>query len=183
MQVVQQNDVQAKLIEIRDQKVLIDTDVAALYGVETKHINQAVKNNPQKFPDGYVLELTREEWKQVKSKVLTSPLGGGKVKQPNAFTEKGLYMLATILKSSKAVATTIAIIETFSKVRELGSIVHQIQILPEDSPKQQSLMEQTGNLIANLITSDEDLEVVGTETTYEMNFALFKIKRTVKKGK
>ena len=84
--------------------------------VETKHINQAVKNNPEKFPDGYVFELSKDEWETVKSKFSTSPLGGGKVKRPNAFTEKGLYMLATILKSQKAVETTIAIIDTFAKV-------------------------------------------------------------------
>jgi hypothetical protein len=59
-----------------------------LYGVETKRINEAVKNNPYKFPDGYLFELSKEEWNKVKSKFSTSPLGGGKVKLPNAFTQK-----------------------------------------------------------------------------------------------
>ena len=114
MQIVQQADVQEKLIDIRNQKVLIDADVAELYGVETKRINEAVKNNLEKFPDGYSFELSKEEWEGVKSKFSTSPLGGGKVKRPNAFSKKGLYMLATILKSPKAVETTLAIIETFA---------------------------------------------------------------------
>lgn len=183
MQVIKQDQVQEKIIILRDQKVIIDTDVAELYDVETKHINQAVKNNPQKFPDGYVFELSKDEWETVKSKFLTSPLGGGKVKRPNAFTEKGLYMLATILKSQKAVETTIAIVETFAKTKELGRVVHQIQNLPENSPKQRSLMEHTGDLIADLLIPENDLEVTGTETTYEMNFAIFKIKRTITKGK
>ncbi len=99
------------------------------------------------------------------------------------FTERGLYMLATILKSPKAVETTLAIIETFTKVRELGSAVNQIQALPENSPKHKTLIEHTGDLIADLLIPENELEVTGTETSYEMNFAIFKIKRTVKKGK
>ncbi len=169
-------------MEIRNQKVLIDADVAELYGVETKRINEAVKNNPEKFPEGYLFELNKNEWDALKSKFSTS-IKGGKVKLPTAFTEKGLYMLATILKSPKAVETTLAIIETFAKVKKLGRAIHQIQTLPENSPKQRSLIEQMGELIADLIIPDEDLEVTSTETTYEMNVAVFKIKRTVKKGK
>ena len=101
MSLIALGDIESKIIDIRGQKVIIDSDVAALYSAETKHVNQAVKNNPLKFPDGYLIVLDQEEWTEVKSKILTSPpeLGGGKVKIPNAFTEKGLYMLATILKS------------------------------------------------------------------------------------
>ena len=79
------------------------SDVAEIYGVETKHINQAVKNNPDKFPAGYVIELDKTEWDGLKSKILTSTQGG-KVKRPSAFPEKGLYMMATILKSKQATA-------------------------------------------------------------------------------
>lgn len=182
MQVVLHRIVQDKIIEIRNKKVLIDSDIAELYGVETKRINEAVKNNPDKFPDEYLFELNKKEWDLLKSKFSTS-IKGGKVKPPTAFTEKGLYMLATILKSQKATETTLAIIETFAKVRELGHVISQMQTLPENSPKQKSLMEHTGDLIADLIVPDEELEVTGTETTYEMNFAIFKIKRTIKKSK
>jgi hypothetical protein len=84
------------IILIRGQDVLLDSDVAHLYGVETKRINEAVKNNPDKFPDGYLIELDKGEWDGLKSKFSTS-IKGGKVKLPAAFTEKGLYMLATIL--------------------------------------------------------------------------------------
>jgi hypothetical protein len=118
----------------------------------------------------------------LKSKFSTS-IKGGKVKLPTAFTEKGLYMLATILKSQTATETTLAIIETFTKVRELGHVITQMQTLPENSPKQKTLMEHTGDLIADLMIPQDELEVTGTETTYEMNFAIFKIKRTIKKSK
>lgn len=182
MQVIKQVQVQEKIITLRGQKIIIDTDVAELYGVETKRINEAVSRNQNKFPNGYLFELRKEERELLKSQFATS-IKGGKVKPPTAFTEKGLYMLATILKSPKAVETTIAIIDTFAKVKELRRAVNQIQALPEDSPKQRSLMEHTGDLIADLLIPENELEVTGTETSYEMNFAIFKIKRVIKKNK
>ena len=183
MQIIKYEQVQKKIVDVRNQQVIIDADVAELYGVETKQINQAVSRNPDKFPKGYVINLTKQE----KEEVVTNCDHLKNLKfspnLPNAFTEKGLYMLATILKSPTAVETTLAIIDTFAKVRELSRVIHQVQALPEDSPKQKSLMEHTGDLIADLIIPDDDLEVTGSETTYEMNLAVFKIKRTIKKGK
>lgn len=181
MQTIGENQVKEKIIFLRNQKIIIDADVAELYGIETKRVNEAVKNNPGKFPNGYIIELSHEEWKPLKSKISTS-IKGGKTKLPTGFTERGLYMLATILKSPKAVETTVAIIDTFAKVKELNQIIHQIQVLPENSSKQKNLMENTSNLIADLLIPVNDLAVTETETTYEMNFALFKIKRTIKKG-
>ncbi len=183
MQIVKQEQVQEKIIAIRGQQIIIDMDVAELYGIETREVNQAVKNNAEKFPDGYLFELEDTEKNELiknfdrfkKLKHSAVPLKG--------FTEKGLYMMATILKSPKAVETTIAIIDTFAKVKELGRVIHQMQTLPENSPKQKSLMEHTGDLIADLLIPENELEVTGTETTYEMNFAIFRVKRTVKKGK
>src|SRR3990172_13005461 len=113
MDVVKIENLKELIIEIRGQSVLLDSYVAELYGVKTKRINEAVKNNPDKFPDGYIMELDKNEWGSLKSKFSTS-IKGGKVKIPSVFTEKGLYMLATILKSPKAVETTLAIIETFA---------------------------------------------------------------------
>lgn len=118
--IIRLEEVESKIIEIREQKVLLDSDVASLYCVATREINQAVKNNPKKFPQGYIIELTPKEWELVKSKFLTSPLGGGKVKLPKAFTEKGLYMLATILKGEKAIETTLTIIETYARIKQLS---------------------------------------------------------------
>lgn len=183
MEVIKQDQVQERIIVIRNQKVIIDADVAELYGVETKRINEAVKNNPEKFPKGYLFSLNKlekielvENFDRFENLKYSSVLS-------KVFTEKGLYMLATILKSPKAVETTLAIIDTFAKVRELTRAVHQIQLLPENSPKQKILMEHTGDLIADLITPECESGVTETETTYEMNFAVFKIKRTVKKSK
>ena len=167
------------IIEIRNQKVLLDSDVAKIYGVETKRINEAVKNNPEKFPEGYIIEFTKEEWENLKSKISTSSWGG-KRKLPKAFTEKGLYMLATILKSPKATIATISIIETFTKIRELSNTIKQLPSV-KDKKEQQSLMQKSGEIIAELL--DDDLETNESETTIEMNLAFFKFKHTIKKSK
>ena len=84
---ISQLDVEDKIIEIRNKHVIIDSDVAQLYGVETKRINEAVNRNSEKFPTGYLLELTQEEWEPLKSQFATS-IKGGKTKLPTVFTEK-----------------------------------------------------------------------------------------------
>lgn len=112
--------VESKVIVLRDTQVILDRDVAALYGVETKAVNQAVKRNIAKFPESYMFQLNEHE----KNEVVTncyhlSNLRFSKT-LPYAFTEKGLYMLATILKSPLAIEATFAIIETFTKLRILA---------------------------------------------------------------
>jgi hypothetical protein len=126
MNTVKFSEVKEKIITLRDRYVILDSDVAELYGVETKRVNEAVNNNPDKFPEGYIINLTGAEWKEMKSKISTSLTAGGKVKLPKAFTEKGLYMLATILKSPKATQTTIDIVETFAQIRELSRTVAEL---------------------------------------------------------
>ena len=86
--------------------------MATLYGVETRVINQAVKNNPEKFPLGYVVELSSDELSHLRSKFLTANVSSKSRALPKVFTERGLYMLATVLRSDRAIRTTLAIIET-----------------------------------------------------------------------
>lgn len=169
--------IENKIIIIQGKQVILDSDVADLYGVETKRINEAVKNNPDKFPKGYILSLDKEELENLKSKTSTSSWGGVR-KLPNAFSEKGLYMLATILKSPQATETTIAIIETFAKVRELSRTISQ---LSEQSDKQQqkSMMQKSGELISDILS--DDFQTVETETTIEFNLSVLKVKHTVKR--
>ena len=93
--------IESLLIEIEGQKVLLDRDVATLYGIETKRVNEAVKNNKDKFPKKYLFTLTKSEWMNLRSKISTTNFSKTRV-PPKAFTEKGLYMLATILKSKQA---------------------------------------------------------------------------------
>jgi hypothetical protein len=97
---------------------------------------------------------------------------------PKAFTEKGLYMIATVLKSKKAIEASFAIIETFAKVRTLSETVKELAKNPEKE-KQQTLMQKSGEIISGLL--DNDLEMNESETTIELNFAVLKFKHTVKK--
>lgn len=94
--------VEDKIITIRNQQVILDCDVAELYGVQTKEVNKSVKNNPEKFPDGYLLTIEKEELAILRSKISTANISPKSRVFPKAFTKKGLYMLATILKSPKA---------------------------------------------------------------------------------
>lgn len=179
--IVKFNDVENAIITVKGQQVILDTDVATLYGVETKRVNEAVKNNSDKFPEGYILTLENEEWEILRSKISTLKTAGrGQHTKyaPKAFTEKGLYMLATILKSPKATKTTIAIVETFAKIRELSRTVAELSN-SKDQFKQKTLMQQGGDILADLL--DDDMQISDTETTIELNFAVLKLKHTVKR--
>ena len=101
MEIVNLEKIKNLIIEIRGEKVILDSDVAELYGVGTKRINEAVKNNPEKFPEGYILELSEAELNILRTKFSTTKLSKTRT-MPKALTEKGLYMLATILKSKTA---------------------------------------------------------------------------------
>ena len=138
------SNIENKIIEIRDQQVILDFDVAELYGVVTKRVNEAIKNNPEKFPKGYIFELTKQEWREIR--VAYSHSNNSDTDNysdvvenfdqfknrkhsyvvPKALTEKGLYMLATILKREKATETTIGIIETFTKLRAFTRAVSEL---------------------------------------------------------
>lgn len=172
-------NLQKAIIEIRGLKVLLDSDVARIYGVQTKRVNEAVRNNPEKFPEGYILELSSNEWSALKSKFSTSTKGG-KVKPPSAFPEKGLYMLATILKSKQATQATFAIIEAFAKIRELSSAIRTLS-LTQDEAQQKPLMQRSGEIVAELF--GDELSTTDTETTMELNVAFLKLKHTIKRKK
>jgi len=178
MEIIHQ--IEKSIIQLQDKYVIIDTDIAKLYGVETKRINEAVKNNLNKFPEGYIVQLSKKERDEVVENfdhlefLKFSPI------YPKAFTEKGLYMLATILKSPKATETTIAIIETFSKLRELNRNIKKLSE-NKNEEKQESILQLSGNLLADLM--DDDLTINESETSIELNFAVVKFKHTVKAKK
>jgi phage regulator Rha-like protein len=169
--------IEKAIISVKGQNVIIDSDVAKIYGVETREVNQAIKNNYDKFPADYIVETDKDEliknfdkFKNIKNYPGT----------PKAFTEKGLYMLATILKSPQATAATIAIIEAFAKLRELSHTIAKLTDAKE-KPEQQSLMQRSGDIFSELVAAD--LPVSETETTLEINFAVMKFRHTIKRDK
>lgn len=183
------NEIKQRLVTVRGQLSLLDRDVAALYGVETKALNQAVKRNAERFPAGYVFQLSDEELSDWKSQIVTSNLSDadkaaikmGIRRAPYAFTEKGLYMLATVLKSSQAVRTTLAIIETYAQVRAMVRDMESLQTLKDGSVEQAAKLTQTGHKLASII--GDNLSTASTKTTIELNLAVLKITHEVTRTK
>ncbi|MCM1518393.1 MAG: ORF6N domain-containing protein [Pseudoflavonifractor sp.] len=166
-----------RLIMLRNQPVLLDTDVAVIFGVETKRINEAVKRNIEKFPDDYLFTLDKQEFADLRSQNATSSLGhGGTRYAPKAFTEKGLYMLATILKSKQAVEATFGIIETYAQVRELQTT---LKSLHTKNGNDRTLMSRFSELLSNIVLPE--LQPDESETSIELNFFIGKLKHTVKR--
>ena len=170
-------DVEERMIVLRQQPVLLDCDVAALYGVETKRVNEAVSNNPHKFPTGFIFEL--DEYEKCEVVEIFDRLKKLKYSTvaPTAFTERGLYMLATILKSERAVNTTLAIIDTFVRTRELARTMAQLQNVQDGGEQQRNLLHRTGVVLADIV--GRNLSTNSTETEIELNFAVVKIKHKV----
>ena len=197
-EVVKYEQVKDRIITLRGVPVLLDADVAQLYGVETKRVNEAVKNNPDKFPEGFLFKLDKHELAELRSKISTSSSQvadnkeiagsqsnllmagwGGAREMPTGFAESGLYMLATILKSPRATQTTIAIIKTFVQLRELARNMQAVAAT-EDEAEKKTLLQKSGELLNNVIGSQ--FETVGTETEVELNFAMVKIRHKVIRG-
>ena len=131
--------IQSKIYEIREQKVMLDFDLAALYQVETRVLNQAVKRNMKRFPSDFMFQLTSDEWAILKSQFVISSWGGTR-KLPFAFTEQGLAMLSGVLNSDIAIQVNINIMRAFVAVRHmlanppidrLGNIEKEVKELKE----------------------------------------------------
>ena len=110
--------IERSILLIREQKVMLDFDLAELYEVETKVLNQAVKRNLARFPDDFMFQLSKDEYDNLKSQFVTSSWGGRRTR-PYAFTEQGVAMLSSVLRSERAVAVNIEIMRTFVRLREI----------------------------------------------------------------
>ena len=120
----------SKIFTIRNQKVMLDSDLAILYGVETRRLNEQVKRNMSRFPDDFMFQLFDDEWTNLMSQNATSSLWGGRRKMPLAFTEQGVAMLSSVLNSEKAIEVNIQIIRIFTKLRAMlmDTTVLQLEI-------------------------------------------------------
>ena len=116
--------IQSSILALRGQRVMLDADLAVLYGVQTKVLVQAVKRNAQRFPADFMFQLDATEWAALRSQTVTSNGRGGRRTAPYAFTEQGVAMLSTVLGSPRAIAINIEIMRTFVKVRALAT-THQ----------------------------------------------------------
>ena len=171
--------IEDKVLVLRGQNVLLDSDVARFYDVETKRVNEAVTNNPDMFPEGYVIVTSEDEkYELVENFDRFNKLKHSTV-TPTAFTEKGLYMLATILKSKRATQTTLVIIETFAKLREVGRAMVELNDTQSEN-KKKKISELISVLMGDIL--NRSLPVEAVETEYNFNLLAVKIKHKVKRG-
>lgn len=165
---------ESKIIIIRDTQVILDRDVAELYGVTTKEVNQALRNNPSKFPFGYVIELTDNEKDYVVKKF--DHLKNLKYSHATAkaFTEQGLYMLATILKGEVATQATITIIDTFTKLRKLARAMEHANEMMAQGGDAPSIQEQKKfqNMMNEVFANN--LPIKMQKMTFGVNLGFFK---------
>jgi hypothetical protein len=173
-------DIEERVIVVGGEFALLDADVAAFYQVETREINQAVKNNPNKFPSGYVLELDKSVGNEPIKIFDRLPNLKHSTVPPKVFTEKGLYMLATILKGERAVKTTIKIIETFARFKDVTKALDKANNT-RDLSKKAELLQNGGVVLADLITDDLKIAGENTRTKFTIDLGIMKIEREVEK--
>jgi ORF6N domain len=144
-----------KIYFIRNQKVMLDKDLAELYQVETKRINEQIKRNLEKFPENFMFQLTESEFQNLKSQIATSSWGGSR-KLPYVFTEYGVLQLATVLRSERATQMSIKIIELFVQMREILMLDLNIKLEIEEIKKKLSNHSKNIELVFNYL--DELIE-------------------------
>jgi len=154
-----QNEISSHIFELRGKEVMLDKDLAEIYGVETKRINEAVKNNKDKFLEDFYFELSDTEYEILRSKNPTAKFAKTRV-NPKVFTEQGVYMLATVLKSQTASEVTVSIIRTFAKLREFSkhynALAKKIIELERKNNKQfKEVFNRLDNLVSDTQKTDE----------------------------
>ena len=125
-----------KIYFIRNQKVMLDSDLAELYGVETKALKQAVRRNIARFPEDFMFEMTKEEMEGLRSQIVTSKEArGGTRYMPFCFTEQGVTMLSCVLNSERAIHVNIQIIRIYTRIREMVLLHKDVSLLIEQVEK------------------------------------------------
>ena len=155
--------IQQKIFEIRGQKVMLDFDLAELYEVETRVLNQAVKRNAERFPKDFMFRLTKKEWESMSSQiVMTSPVKRPKVALPYVFTEHGVTMLASILRSDTAVKMNIAIVRAFIALRKFAiqykDILEQLDGLREKVGSHDAQLNNIYEALENMLDKKAEEE-------------------------
>ena len=143
-------EIEDKIFLIRKGKVMLDSDLAELYGVTTKRLNEQVRRNLDRFPKDFMFQLTKAEDQNLKSQIATSKKGhGGRRKLPYAFTEHGAIMLASVLNSERAVETSILVVRAFVRLRKMLST-------------QKKIMQKITELERRQTGQDQDLRAIFT---------------------
>ena len=142
--------IESHIITIRGQRVILDSDLADLYGVQTKVLNQALKRNLRRFPKDFLIKLSEEEWDLLKSQFVTSKTHGGRRTLPYAFTEHGAIMVANILRSEEAERMSVYVVRAFIKQREV--------LLAKSD-----VLKRLAEMDAKLLQHDDTLKIIWQE--------------------
>jgi phage regulator Rha-like protein len=180
--VIDNNLVKSKIINIRNQPVILDRDVADIYGVKTKEIAQAIKNNPKKFPNNYIVDITDAEKNELVKNFDRFNSMKHSIIQPKAFTEQGLYMLATILKGDRAIEMTLQIINTFTEFREVIYNLNQYNKAQNKEDKA-SFLKNSSVILGDLLGNNLEEDKVNTRTTLTIDLGIVKLERTTETTK
>ena len=189
MEITKFETLESKLVEVKGTFVLLDKDVAELYEIEPKRLKEQLKRNIEKFPHDYAYQLSDELFNMMVSQNATPSKKQYGGTNPWVFTEKGLYMVATILKSKNALEATFTIIETFAKVKELSRNINNIMKTTDETiqkdlaQKSNQILEEIIDISDDILDDGEDGEVIETQTKFEFNLGFAKVSRSVKKIK
>lgn len=146
------NVIDEKIVQIRGQKVMLDSDLAEIYQVETKMLNRAVKRNVDRFPEDFMFQITEEETKSLRFQIGTSNEGrGGRRYLPYVFTEHGAVMLASILKSQTAIEASIKVVRAFVKMRSILALHQDLADRIEELEKSSDNHEQRFDVVSQLL--------------------------------
>lgn len=152
--------IQSKIYEIRGQKVMLDFDLAEMYQVETRVLNQAVKRNIERFPKDFMFQLTLEEWNSVSSQfVMTSRMKRPKSAIPLAFTEHGVVMLSSVLRSDIAIQTSVLIVRAFITMRQLITAAPQIDRVGQLEQQMKELKDYIEEVFADYNDINDDTRI------------------------
>jgi phage regulator Rha-like protein len=159
-ELIVQGEINSKILVLRGKQVMLDRDLAELYGVETKRINEAVRNNQDKFLEDFYFKLTDKEFEILRSKDSTAKFSKTRV-TPKVFTEQGVYMLATVLKGKTASEITVNIIRTFAKLREFSKHYNALaKQLIEIDRKHDKQYKELKRALDELVVGSEVVDVV-----------------------
>jgi hypothetical protein len=147
-----------KIFVFRGQKVMLDKDLAEIYQVDTKRLNEQVKRNINRFPESFMFQLTKEEWANLKSQNATSSWGGRR-SEPFAFTEHGILMVSSVLNSEIAIKMSVQIIETFVQLRKIANNYEEIM------QKIQQMESQYNNQFSEIYEALQQLLSIPKEQT------------------
>ena len=148
-----------RIHEIRSKKVILDKDLAELYGVETKYLNLAVKRNLERFPNDFMFQLTNEEWVSLRLQIATSKKKGGLRYLPYSFTEQGIAMLSSVLNSEKAIQVNIAIMRAFVLMRQYALNFKELALKIQELEKTyDKTFDDVCDVLNHLLKKDKQLE-------------------------